>query len=295
MKEEKSSLLARVLGLHNEPIFRRLRKTTIILILYSITIVIAQTYLDSVFDEMQISNLGQFHLIFSFIISILVGFRTNSSYQRWWEGRGFWGSLVNNERNLAFKFNNYIGLKNDKLFLECLVNFPLLLKHHQRRQQDKCIEIITGLGLEFHTDDNIPNIVANHMYSQINKYRVEGKITFEQFLSLETHMVSLIDIHGGCEKIINTPIPLPFKLFVQKALQFYMIIFPFGWVEEFGILIIPILIVLVYILKGLEILAEDMEDPFGENDGVLESNNLPLDTIAGNIAKNVYRIAELDR
>ncbi len=204
--------------------------------------------------------------------------------------------------NNAIKENEYrkeAGLnkdddKNNKLFLECLAKFPIILKYHQRRQQDKCITIITNLGLKFEPNDNIPNIVANYMYHQINKYRINGTITFEQFMSLENHLVSLIDIHGGCEKIINTPIPSAFKMFVKKSLQFYMIIFPFGWVEEFGLLIIPILIVLVYILNGLEILSEDMENPFNENDGVYQSNNLALDSIADNISKTVYRIASLD-
>lgn len=279
---------------HKQPLFKKLRTTTIILIPYSIIIITAQTFFDKVFDRMQINNLGQFHLIFSFVMTILVGFRINSAYARWWEGRGHWGALVNNLRNLAFKFNNFIGLNNDFLFLKCLATFPTLLKFHLRRQQDECIQIMSDLGLKFTPEDNTPNVLVGHLYSRINHYRVEKVISLEQYLALETHLVNLIDVQGGCEKIANTPIPIPFKLFVRQSLAFYMIIFPFGWVEDLGVLIIPILLVLVYILKGLEILSEDIEEPFGEN-GASESNNLPLDSIAVSISQNVYAIANLER
>lgn len=279
---------------HKEPLFKKLRTTTLILILYSIIVITAQTFFDKVFDKMQINNLGQFHLIFSFVMTILVGFRINSSYARWWEGRGYWGALVNNSRNLAFKFNNFIGLNSDPLFLKCLATFPTLLKFHLRKQQDECIQIMTDLGLNFKPDDNMPNVLVSHLYSRINRYRMDKVISLEQYLALEIHLVNIIDVHGGCEKIANTPIPVPFKLFVRQALAFYMIIFPFGWVEDFGVLIIPILLVLVYILKGLEILSEDLEEPFGEN-GASETNNLPLDGIAIKISQNVYSIADFER
>ena len=280
--------------LHKQPLFKKLRTTTLILILYSIVVITAQTFFDKVFDKMQINNLGQFHLIFSFVMTILVGFRINSSYARWWEGRGYWGALVNNSRNLAFKFNNFIGLNNDPLFLKCLAIFPTLLKFHLRKQQDECIQIMNDLGLKFTPEDNLPNALVGHLYSRINYYRIEKIISLEQYLALETHLVSLIDVQGGCEKIASTPIPVPFKLFVRQSLSFYMIIFPFGWVEDFGVLIIPILLVLVYILKGLEILSEDIEEPFGEN-GASESNNLPLDSIAIKISQNVHAIANFER
>ena len=63
--------------------------------------------------------------------------------------------------------------------------------------------------------------------------------------------------------------------------------FPFGWIDTFGFLIIPMLLMMVYILLGLEILSEELEDPFGKDD-----NDLPLNAIAKNIVRNVEQIAE---
>ncbi len=278
---------------YKDPLFKKLRKTIIFLSIYSAIVVIGETFFDKFFDKMQLTNLGQFHLIFSFVLSILVVFRVNSSYSRWWEGRSLWGNLVNNSRNLALKFNNYIGLKNDPLFNQCLQNFPLLFKHHLRRHRNICENILNELGLKFKPTDHLPTVVINYMYQRINFYRNNNQISLEQYLVIDTHLANIIDVIGGCEKISNTPIPAPFKIFVNRALHFYMIVFPFGWAETFGILIIPIIMVFVYILSGLEILAEDMEDPFEENE-TGHYNNLPLDTISETIKNNVVAISEFE-
>lgn len=278
---------------HEDPLFSKLRVTMIILIIYSTIVVIGQSFFDKLFDKMQVANLGQFHLIFSFVISILIAFRVNSSYARWWEGRGYWGSLVNNSRNLAMKFNNFIGLKNNPLFTNCLENFPDLFKYSLRKHRLEAEQIVRDLGLKFNPNDHLPSVVIHNMYSCINKYRKSGAITLEQYLAMDVHLAGFVDLVGGCEKIVNTRIPAPFKIFVKQALYFYMFIFPFGWAETFGILIIPIIIVFVYILLGMEILAEDIEDPFEEN-YCGHSNNLQLEAIALNIKNNVKSIASFE-
>ena len=188
-----------------DPLFTKLRKTIIFLAIYSAIVVIAQMFFDKFFDAMQLADLGQFHLIFNFILSILVAFRVNSSYGRWWEGRTLWGSLVNNSRNLALKFNNYIGLKNDPIFNQCLQNFPRLLKNHLRKHRNICEKILNEIGLEFKPNDHLPTVVINYMYQRINFYRNNNQISLEQYLVIDTHLANLIDVVGGCEKISNTP------------------------------------------------------------------------------------------
>lgn len=293
----KKGIWSLVFSKHAGPIYKKLRMTTVYLSVYSIIVVIAQVFYDSAFEKLQVQNIGQFHLIFSFVLSILIAFRVNISYARWWEGRSLWGSLVNNSRNLALKFNNYIGLNNNPQFLNYLRNFPAILKFHLRRQIDtpECQELIKQMNLTTtDTATHIPNEIVNQMYKIVNSYRLEGKISIEQYLSIDVHLASLIDVMGGCEKILNTPIPVAFKVFVRKALLFYMLIFPFGWVEKFGLLIIPMLIVIVDILLGLELISEDIESPFkgfDESGASLEDTTLDLDSISSKIASNVDSIA----
>ena len=293
LKSYINTLIEFFFNKYKDPLFKKLRKTIIFLSIYSAIIIYGETFFNKIFDKMLLTNLGQFHLIFSFVLSILVVFRVNSSYSRWWEGRTLWGYLVNNSRNLALKFNNYIGLKNDPLFNQCLQNFPRLFKHHLRSHHPTCENIINEIGLKFKPTDHLPTIVINYMYQRINFYRNNNQISLEQYLVIDTHLANIIDVIGGCEKISNTPIPAPFKVFVNRALHFYMMVFPFGWAETFGILIIPIIIVFVYILSGLEILAADIEDPFEENE-TGHYNNLPLDTISETIRNNVVAISEFE-
>lgn len=289
MKEHPSNIWKLLFSSHQDALFRRLRRTIVILVIYSIIAVSAQAIFDKFFDRMEISNLGQFHLIFSFVISILIAFRVNSSYARWWEGRGHWGSLVNNSRNLALKFNNFIGLSKEHKFTECLKKFPLLLQYHLRKEAEESKNLVKTLGIHFNPEDHLPSVVINYMYSIINHYRRSGIITLEQYLAMDVHLANIIDIVGGCEKIANTPIPAPFKIFVNQALYFYMVFFPFGWAEAFGFLIIPIVVVFIYVLQGMEILAEDMEDPFEKN-YCGHNNNLPLESITSAIENNIKSI-----
>ncbi|HLX52532.1 MAG TPA: bestrophin family ion channel, partial [Aquella sp.] len=258
--------------------------------------VIAQIFYESTFEKLQVENIGQFHLIFSFVISILIAFRVNVSYSRWWEGRTYWGNLVNNSRNIALKFNNFIGLKNEPIFIKYLCTFPQIFKFHLRGQIDtpECQELIKQLDLPVKENDHIPNSIINQMYKIINSYRLAGKISLEQYLSMDVHLANIIDLAGGCEKIVSTPIPTPFKIFIRQALLFYMVIFPFGWVEKFGFLIIPMIIVIVDVLLGLELISEEIETPFAGSDvkdGELHDNTLDLNGISQKIALNVQSIA----
>lgn len=282
-----------LLNRQTNPLYRKIRLVTILLLLYSIAVVVAQLLYDNIFEEFGIQNIGQFHLIFSFIISILVAFRVNVSFARWWEGRGHWGALVNNSRNLALKFNSFIGLSEDKRFLTYLSNFATIFKYHIRNQQSECLELLTSFGYNLPLKEHIPNQVIQEMYKIINQYRIESKISLEQYLAMDTHLANMIDIVGGCEKIANTPIPKPFKIFVRQALLFYMLIFPFGWVEKFGFLIIPMIIIIVDILLGLELVSEEIEEPFSPNNDVNSfiSTKLNLDSIALTIYNNVIEIA----
>lgn len=292
----KSNVWSVIFSKHSEPLYRKLRTTTICLLIYSIIVVIAQLLYEDVFEDLQVQNIGQFHLIFSFVISILVAFRVNSSYARWWEGRGYWGNLVNNSRNLALKFHNYIGLNNEIKFYNYLSIFPGILKFHLRKQIDtsECQELVKQLNLDTSVNDHIPSNIINQMYKIINNHRISGKISLEQYLSMDIHLANIIDLVGGCEKIVSTPIPRPFKIFIRQALLFYMIIFPFGWVEKFGLLIIPMIIVIVDVLLGLELISEDIENPFlgiDSRGSAIHDTTLDLDGISQKIANNVKSIA----
>ncbi len=265
---------------YKEKVFRKLLPITVIIILYAVII----AYF---FENATRYNLGQFHLIFSFILTIIISFRVNTSYSRWWEGRILWGSIVNNCRNLGLKFDAFIGLQQCPDFYELLKKLPVIIKAHLRKENREIQTELLDLCIHEFEGKNPVLLVTQKMYRILNQLRQENKLQLEQYLALDTHMANLIDMTGGCERIANTHVPHAFAFFVKQALLFYALMFPFGWIDTFGFLIIPMMVMIVYILLGLEILSEELEEPFGKDD-----NDLPLSSIAKNIVRNVEQIAE---
>ncbi|ARB93733.1 bestrophin family protein [Legionella longbeachae] len=285
MKQRSHNLLTWVPHLflfYKEKVFRKLLPVSIVIILYAV-------FIAYFFESATRYNLGQFHLIFSFILTIIISFRVNTSYARWWEGRVLWGSIVNNCRNLGLKFDAFVGLNKYPDFYLLLQRLPVVIKSHLRKEGSAVQTELLSLCIHEFEGKHPVLLITKRMYRILNELRQEEKLQLEQYLALDVHLANLTDMLGGCERIANTPVPPAFAFFVKQALLFYALMFPFGWIDTFGFFIIPMMVMIVYILLGLEILSEELEDPFGKDD-----NDLPLNTIAKNIVRNVEQIAEID-
>ena len=267
------SWLVSLLHLHHESVFVKLKYFLLFMVLYALI----ANLIDYKFDINKTSSqLGEFHLLFSFCLSIIIVFRINVAYNRWWEGRGLWGQLVNTSRNLAIKMHSFVEVQDSQPFLGLLQNFPTLLKHHLRKELNSAQQLMDKLGLSYQADDHLPNLLIHYLQTETTNLRQADKLSFEQFMSLDKLISGLTDVLGGCEKIVNTPVPRGFNIFAR-----------FGWVDQFGIFIVPILIVLIYILLGLEMMAEEMEAPCAT-----AHNCLPLDDLAQRISLNIAQISQ---
>lgn len=264
---------------YKEKVFRKLLPIMLVVTLYEILIGFFLTHITR-------HNLGQFHLIFSFILTIIISFRVNSSYSRWWEGRTLWGSIVNNCRNLALKFDIYFGLEQHPEFYQLLNKLPVIIKANLRKDKKFLEAELKQLGFNDVNSLQPVVLVTQRMYFIINQFRDGTLDRMQQCALLETHLANIIDMVGGCERIANTRMPPAFAFFVKQALLFYALMFPFGWLNAFGILIIPMMLMIVYVLLGLEILSEELEEPFNICD-----NGLNLEEICRNIQLNVEQIA----
>ncbi len=134
-------------------------------------------------------------------------------------------------------------------------------------------------------DKHIPNQVAMLIYKHIHQLHKEGTITGEQLIYLNTELQSFTDICGGCERIKNTPIPYSYSVFIKKFIFIYVMTLPFGYVFSLGYYVIPVVAFIFYVLASLELIAEEIEDPFGNDE-----NDVPTQKIAENIQKNVWDI-----
>lgn len=234
-----------------------------------------------------LKNISLMHTLLGFVISMLLVFRTNTAYDRWWEGRRLWGALVNNSRNLALKLNALLGAEHtdERAFFRVMIpNFAYALKNHLRGHfsdkefTDSALFHVSDL----HRHDHIPNQIANVLLGKIIDLQRRGILLPEHILFLKDELQSLMDICGGCERIHKTPIPYSYSAFLKKFIFIYCITLPLGYVFSLHYLVIPFVIFIFYVLASLEVIAEEIEDPFGT-----DSNDLPLEDICKTIRKTV--------
>ena len=221
---------------------------------------------------------------------MLLVFRTNTAYDRWWEGRRQWGALVNSSRNMAIKLNSILAhddLKNRSFFVHLIPRFAMELKSHLQKEETRFLldEKPHPEIPDFDRSKHVPNQVAGLMMSRINLLYQQQKITGDQLILLNTESVSVRDVCGACERIKNTPIPYSYSAFIKKFIFVYVITLPIGYVFNLGYLVIPPLILVFYVLASLELISAEIEDHFGK-----DANDLPMQRISENIEKNVTEI-----
>ena len=234
----------------------------------------------------------EIHSLLGFVLGLLLVFRTNTAYDRWWEARKLLGALVNTSRNLALKVNSFLPEnERDKktLFAQQISNYCYSLKNHLRDQR-KIEELELSDGLteqELHPINHIPNYIAQKIYTYTKDMYQKKYVTDNIYLTLDEQVKQFTDIVGGCERIKKTPIPYSYNLFLKKFIFVYTMTLPLGLATRFDYWSIPISIFVLYILCSLEILAAEIEDPFGE-----DANDLPVDDICATIKKNIADILD---
>lgn len=244
--------------------------------------------LDVYVYDWSFKNSGIAHSILGFALSMLLVFRTNTAYERWWEGRKLWGDVVNNSRNFILKISAFV--KNDaskKELTSMIINYNYVLKNHLRGQETTYIApgLAKELVEELSTANHKPNAVAKHLYTKINSLYLSKEIGDTQLLLLNDEAKSFTNICGACERIKNTPIPYSYNLFLKKIIFLYVFTIPFMFGPDFRYATIPVSISILYVFASIELIAEEIEDPFGEDD-----NDLPLDDICDKIKTNLNEI-----
>jgi len=235
-----------------------------------------------------VKGIPAMHSLLGFAISMLLVFRTNTAYDRWWEGRKLWGSLVNNSRNLALKLNAILPLEEKaqrSFFRKIIPAYAFALHNHLHKEQTR-LELFENADHHLFKDidhsKHVPNQVAALLFRHIGQLHRENTISGEQLIFLNNELLSFTDICGACERIKNTPIPFSYSVFIKKFIFIYVMTLPFGFVFTLGYYVIPVVAFIFYVLASLELIAEEIEDPFGG-----DQNDVPSDKIAENIQRNI--------
>ncbi|MBC3539338.1 bestrophin family protein [Rufibacter sediminis] len=237
------------------------------------------------FNSTELKNVGLMHSVLGFVISLLLVFRTNTAYDRWWEGRKIWGSLTNSSRNLALKLQACLPDPEDRhFFRKTIPSFALALKTSLRQNEDyHDLDPVLDLNPAKH----MPNQIASAIFRRVNELHVSGAISTGQLMILDQEIKVLTEVTGASERIKNTPIPFTYSVFIKKFIFLYVMTLPFGWAYSMGYFVIPVVMLILYAMASLELIAEEIENPFGTDD-----NDLPLDQICQNIKKHVGELLE---
>lgn len=268
---------------------RRLMPLLFAVAVYTLVIVLIEEHWLHLEKEHHLRNIPLMHGLLSFAISMLLVFRTNTAYDRWWEGRKLWGALVNNSRNLAIKLNTFLPQDMNgerEMFSRLISAFATFLRRHlQADTTAMTLDETLPPSIILEADKHIPNQIVAAMWVRIENLYRSSDITGDQLIVLNAEMQSFLDICGACERIKNTPIPFSYSSFIKKFILLYTITLPFGYVFSLGLYAVPVVTFIFYVLASLELIAEEIEDPFGKDD-----NDLPMQRIAANIKKSVEDI-----
>lgn len=275
---------------HKGDTFRKLLPMIIAIGFYSALISWIEIDFLKMSDNSRLKNLSIMHTMLTFVISMLLVFRTNTAYDRWWEGRKLWGALVNSSRNLSMKIHGILkdgGTLEVAFFAAYIPNYAVALKNHLRGTFETGEFIENGFFSlsDIRHNTHIPNQIAKKIFDKVNELHKSGLISGEQLLYLDGELTSFTDICGACERIRSTPIPFSYSVFLKKFIFFFVMSLPLTLVFSLGYFCIPVVVFIFYVLTSIELIAEEIEDPFG-----VDSNDLPTDSIAANIKKSVTEI-----
>jgi putative membrane protein len=246
-------------------------------------------------ETVVMKNLTIVHSLLGLVISLLLVFRTNTAYDRWWEGRKLWGNLVNNSRNFAIKLNSILPKENiveREYFARTISLYAKILDQHL-----KSPSLAMSLDEQEHPElqkfdlkGHIPNQIAGDMANRLYSLASNGTITDIQLLTMHSEIAIFTDVCGACERIKNTPIPFSYSSFIKRFIILYVISLPWSLAANLGFWSVPVVMFVMYALSSLEVIAEEIEEPFGN-----DPNDLPTLKISKNIGKNVNEILNTGR
>lgn len=258
-----------------------------LLFIFSFTLGVAFLEMHFFPEAKVLDKLFSVYQILGFVISLLLVFRTNTAYDRWWEGRRKWGELVNDSRNLAVKIAALqLPEEENAFFARHIGNYALCIKEHLRAGTNYELLNLTDSERAFlQRLDHIPSGIVELIYQRMNELKLQGLISEEAILRLDRNLNGFLDTVGACERIKNTPIPYSYSLFFKKFIFVYVTTLPLAFVIHFGYLSALIATFIFYVMVSIEVLAEEIEDPFG-----LDDNDLPTDEMAARIEGIVHTI-----
>lgn len=225
-------------------------------------------------------------------LAIFLGFRNSVSYDRFWEARKLWGGLLIVNRSITRLLLSAVPkhpLTAEAADLLCA--FAYALKAQLRREGDcqHLQRLITpGLLDEVQAARFAPAIILRRLGELVQQLQREGCLNEWQWQALDRKLDTMSEILGGCERIDTTPIPYTYRVLLNRTVTIYSLLLPMGLVSSIGWLTPPIAVFIAYTYLALEVIGEELEEPFGR-----EGNDLPLAALCHTIESAVREMQGL--
>jgi ion channel-forming bestrophin family protein len=234
----------------------------------------------------------------SIVLGLLLVFRTNTAYERFWEGRKAWGSIVNNIRNLsrliwvAIDETDPNHRPEKEQALKLLVAFAVATKLHLRSQpaSDRLADLVSTLQFsKLQTATNPPLEVVFWISDYLQAKHEQLQISLYQMNELQALLNNMVDMLGACERILRTPMPLAYAIHLKQLLFLYCLLLPFQVVGELQWWTAPAIALVSFTLFGIEAIGVEIENPFGT-----DPNDLPLDKICDAVERNIEDLISME-
>ena len=245
-----------------------------------------------------VHSLPKIAITLNFVLGLLLAFRTNTAHNRFWEGRKLWGAMVNVVRNLArgmwviIEEHSPTDREEKRAAAQLVPAFAVAMKYHLRservnselmplmsQQQYQRLQEVQHVPLE------IAFWLADYLQQQYN----QKKINVFQLNRLQSDIDDMVDILGGCERILKTPVPIIYTIILQILLIVYFLLLPFGLVQDMAWWTAPAMAFISLVILSINEIGAEIEEPFGR-----DLNDLPLDFISNTIVRNIQHLLTLD-
>jgi putative membrane protein len=229
------------------------------------------------------------------MMGLVLVFRVNAGYDRWWEARKIWGNVVNQSRNLAIIISSYPNTRNmnwSNKVTNYIAALPYLMKNNLRG--DTSVEEIrhlvdTPLLSILEQSEHKPNALSSIIAQELNRFRLSNELDSFSFLQAEEKRAFILDSQGACERILKTPMPFVMAVKSRRFIFSFLLALPFALVS-ISLLVSPVITGLVaYALFSLDQIGIELQNPFSEE----RLSHLPLNDICETIEKNIIEIQKI--
>ncbi len=230
--------------------------------------------------------------ILATIISLLLAFRSNQAYDRWWEARSIWGAIVNDSRTLARQLITFLDANTNaseeietfkKRYINRQIAWCYSLSQSLRGQNPylRSVDHLVDEEVQFtRRFTNMPNsLLKLHGLDTRLAYK-NGWMNDYQQVEIDRTLTRLCDAMGKCERIKNTIFPSTYSLYIHFCLYLFIALLPFGLIEYFGMFEVPLIIAIAAAFLLVEKMAIHLQDPF---------ENRPSDTPTTAISQTIER------